>query len=108
MNKVVKDGLVAVLYSPGYGAGWYSWNTEIGESILFDPGLVDLILNQRSWDEVEAYCNLKWGGGDDGAYFGGISNLKIAWVPVGKKFRIDEYDGNESVITEDEDKWFIA
>ena len=26
MEKVIRDGKVAVLYSPGYGAGWsYSW-----------------------------------------------------------------------------------
>lgn len=107
MNKVVKDGLVAVLYSPGFGAGWYTWNTELGESILFDPGLVDLVLNLRPDDEIEAYCTLKWGS-DDGAYFGGVPDLKVAWVPVGTKFRIDEYDGSESVITEDKDEWFIA
>ena len=22
------DGNVAVLYSPGFGAGWYTWNTD--------------------------------------------------------------------------------
>jgi hypothetical protein len=28
MEKVIRDGKVAVLYSPGYGAGWYSWNRD--------------------------------------------------------------------------------
>ena len=25
MEKVIRDGKVAVLYSPGYGAGWSTW-----------------------------------------------------------------------------------
>lgn len=25
-DKVIEDGKVAVLISPNYGAGWYSWN----------------------------------------------------------------------------------
>ena len=33
MNKVIRDGKVAVLYSPGYGAGWYSWNWNHPECV---------------------------------------------------------------------------
>ena len=29
MQKVIRDGKVAVLYSPGYGAGWYTWSVPI-------------------------------------------------------------------------------
>ena len=35
MDKVVRDGLVAVLVSPGHGAGWYTWahrDIEIGRA----------------------------------------------------------------------------
>lgn len=28
MDKVIRDGMVAVIYSPGYGAGWSSWNRD--------------------------------------------------------------------------------
>lgn len=28
MDKVIKDGKVAVLYSPGFGAGWFTWNNH--------------------------------------------------------------------------------
>ena len=28
MEKVIRNGQVAVLYSPGFGAGWYSWNEK--------------------------------------------------------------------------------
>ena len=26
MTKCIRDGKVAILYSPGYGAGWSTWN----------------------------------------------------------------------------------
>ena len=35
MNKLIRDGMVAVLYSPDYGSGWYTWNQDDPE-ILFD------------------------------------------------------------------------
>jgi hypothetical protein len=36
------------------------------------------------------------------------SELAIADVPVGTKYRIDEYDGNESVMTIDDYEWSVA
>jgi hypothetical protein len=46
MDKVIRDGQVAVLYSPGFGAGWYSWNREMPE-LLFEPNLVAMIEDSR-------------------------------------------------------------
>lgn len=37
-----------------------------------------------------------------------FSNLKIADVPSGGKYRIDEYDGFESVMTPDDYEWSVA
>jgi hypothetical protein len=34
MEKVIKSGLVAVLISPDFGAGWSTWNSEIPEIIF--------------------------------------------------------------------------
>ena len=36
------------------------------------------------------------------------ANLQIALVPKGAKYRIDEYDGSENVMTIDEYDWKIA
>lgn len=49
MNKVVENGLVAVLYSPGFGAGWGTWNydDELDEALLFHPSLVEMVRNNR-------------------------------------------------------------
>jgi hypothetical protein len=103
MDKFIRDGHVAVVYSPGYGAGWSTWNQEYGDELVFDPGTVDLVLAGK-WEELESYLTLKY----PGAYLGGVGNLEVKWVPVGTRFRINEYDGNESVVLADEDDWLVA
>ena len=92
MNKVIRDGQVAVIYSPGYGAGWSTWAQEDDLSQLFDPQLVHLI-EQAVQDEILAYCSLRW----PDQYQGGARDLAVAWVPLGDHFRIHEYDGSERV-----------
>ncbi|MFN4287539.1 MAG: hypothetical protein ACK4E3_03480 [Brevundimonas sp.] len=102
MEKVTRDGKVAVLYSPGYGAGWYSWNTSY-PVLLFDPVLVaaveagNLAAVKARAKEIAA-----------AAYLGGAENLMIKWVTEGRRFRIKEYDGSETVIMDDEDDWLTA
>jgi hypothetical protein len=106
-NRLIQNGKVAVLYSTGYGAGWYTWNTEYGTDLLFDSGIVDLVLARQAGQlptELEAYITLKY----PNAYLGGVRDLEVRWVPVGTKFRIDEYDGSESIVLFDEDDWVTA
>ena len=43
VNKVIRGGKVAVLYSPGYGAGWSTWGSEHKEILLFHPRLVEAV-----------------------------------------------------------------
>jgi hypothetical protein len=37
-----------------------------------------------------------------------FSELAIADIPEGTKYRIDEYDGSESVMTVDDYNWSVA
>ena len=95
MEKVKRDGKVAVLYSPGFGAGWFSWNTDHQE-LLFHPKLVELVeLNQRHLITDELVRELL--GAE--IYTGGSDTLRIVWLDEGTAFNIDEYDGSESVVT---------
>ena len=103
MTKTIRNGMVAVLYSSGYGAGWSTWNLEIPE-MLFDSGLVDLVESKADNEKLEAYCTLKW----PEAYLGGLEGIGIEWLPVGTAFRIHEYDGSESVEIRDKIDWTIA
>lgn len=102
MHKVIRDGMVAVLYSPDYGAGWFSWNRERVE-ILFDPAMVELVETQ-SWQELKTYVTLKY----PDLYMGGIDNLKIEWVPEGAWFVVTEHDGDERIELRDQINWIQA
>lgn len=102
MDKVRRNGCVAVLYSPGFGAGWSTWNQEYPD-MIFDPGLVSLV-EQRRREEALTYARLKW----PDAYLGGLDDLTIEWVPEGLAFRINDYDGNEEVEIRDQTIWFTA
>jgi len=104
MNRVVRDGQVAVLYSPGYGAGWSTWaSTEIRQDVLFDPGAVELV-EQEKWDELEVYIRLKY----PDMFCGGLRDLQIEWLPEGTQFIVNDYDGNESIQKRDSVDWITA
>ena len=96
-DKVVRDGKVAVLYSPGFGAGWSTWGGD-GPFMVFDPGLVDLRERNANSDDVEAYILTKF---PDAPYLGGWEDVQIEWLPEGTAFDIEEYDGSESIRTHD-------
>lgn len=103
MEKVINQkGEVAVVYSPGFGAGWYTWNYEYPE-IVFDPNIVHYIETKEN-EKLEAYVQLKY----PEAYTGGIDTLTIAWIPEGTLFRINEYDGAESIELKEELNWLIS
>jgi len=108
MNKVIRDGKVAVLYSPGFGAGWSTWayngEEDNRDFMLFDPTLVDMVENKDSTEDIETYVKSKY----PHTYCGGADDLTIFWLPVGTAFRIHEYDGSESVEIRDEMDWKIA
>jgi len=107
MNKVVEDGLVAVLYSPGFGAGWYTWNYAHPEC-LFDPEIVELVRKGAPAAEIEDVARSKWAQGNDHFYPGGADALRIKWLEQGTRFRIAEYDGFEDLVTEHDEDWIIA
>ena len=101
MNKLIRDGKVAVLVSPGYGAGWYSWHRN--EELLYDPSIVEWV-EQQAFDKVLTYMELK----HPDVYCGGLEDLEVNWVSTGDLFRIDEHDGAESLILEKNEYWLTA
>ena len=102
VDKLIDNGKVAVLYSPGFGAGWSTWNQEVPE-LIFDPAIVKFVENDQM-AELNTYVKLKY----PGLYTGGMKDLAIAWVPVGSLFKINEYDGGESVELKESDSWILA
>lgn len=105
MAKCIRDGKVAVLYSPGYGAGWISWNQydTPAEFLLHDEKIVELVETDQR-DKIEEYVKSIY----PKVYCGGAEDLEIEWVPQGTQFRIEEYDGYESIRLNHDDYWFVA
>ena len=103
MKMFKEDGKTAVLVSPGFGAGFSTWNKP---EMAVDFDLVEAFL---SGDKTRfAYIVNEKYNEDDNLYLGGMDNLVVQWVDEGKKFRIEEYDGRESLEVFDEEVWFTA
>ena len=102
MEKVIRDGKVAVLISTGYGAGWSTWNGH--KEMIFHPKLVEWVESEQPI-VVDISTILKEILGEKEAeeiYLGGVDQLSVIWVPQGTKFKIEEYDGSEYIITEND------
>lgn len=100
MDKLIVDGKVAVLVSGGYGAGW---STEGGFS-CFDPVMAQAVLDGKSPEELQTLSEELY----TDKYGGGAYQLSVQWVPEGTLFRIEEYDGAESLHTLDGYHWHKA
>jgi hypothetical protein len=90
-EKLVRDGEVAILYSPGFGAGWSTWNSD-HEGLLFDKEIVEAVLDGDR-EQAREIASRKY----PSAYLGGLNDLKVSWVQQGQQFEIEEYDGSESI-----------
>jgi hypothetical protein len=101
MEKVIKEGKVGVLVSPGYGAGFSTWGYPT--EAIFDPTLIELVENEK-WQEAIDYCESTWPNG----YSGGVQDLRVAWIDEGTKFIIEEYDGAESFLFKEDIDWVTA
>lgn len=88
MNKIIRDGQVAILYSPGFGAGWYSWHHN--KELLFHPDIVALV-EQGKRDAItdELIVKLLGCDEDDVPYIGGADQLSVYWLKEGTPFRDD-------------------
>lgn len=106
IEKYIKDGNVAILVSPGFGAGWSTWANKDAKSVLFDPYIVDLLLSKKKGckDDIAEYCEKKY----PDLYLGGLFDLEVRWLPQGTRFVVQEYDGSESIETIDEMPWETA
>jgi len=111
MEKVIKDGKVAVLVSSGFGAGWYSWHKM--EELLYHPKLVEMVENSQHKEITESLIAELLGIIDEddmpyGISCSAIEDLIVFWLPVGTEFYIKEYDGAESIMLKENQSWLTA
>lgn len=108
-TKEIRGGEVAVLYSPGFGAGWSTWaggsDKGLEHFLLFDPTLVHMVENDQR-EGIPAYVESVYP--DSCFYGGGANNLSIQWIPEGCLFKVTDYDGAESIEYRDYADWKIA
>lgn len=126
-NFTTKENPVThkILYSPGWGAGWLTWaHSATDEQRRFILTYEPLIAALENGDDI-GFVNAnsisddkyrpgspldqfvkdwiaQWGD-EDVPYLGGARDLAV--YEVSGPFRIDEYDGNESVIEAREEQW---
>lgn len=98
MEKLIKDGKVAVAVSKGYGAGWSTWS----DANPMDKRFNELILGGK----IEEAKSLAME--DLGYYSDGLRNCVIEWLDIGTRFEIKEYDGNESLRILDDTPYYTA
>ena len=98
----------AVLVSTGYGAGWSTWNSP---ELAWDSRVVEWWLEHKDHWDLDYLCR---GGeadkffeslGYEAPYYGGLSDIILVWVKLGRKWRIEEYDGAESIEYDDSIFW---
>lgn len=97
-----EKGEVAVLYSPGYGAGWFTWNRNYPECI-YSPEIVKWVIHGRIGPAPD--CQELFG---KDFYEGGLDQLVFRWLTPGTAFQVSEYDGSESLRVRDREDWHIA
>jgi hypothetical protein len=101
MEKVIRNGLVGVLVSPGFGAGFYTWGAPL--EAIFNPTLIDLIENEKYQEAID-FVEKTW----EDLYSGGVGNMKVVWIEEGTEFTIEEYDGSESIVFKETIEWITA
>ena len=89
MKMFKRDGFTAVLVSPGFGAGFSTWNKP---EMAVDFDLVEAFLKE-DMERFNYILEEKF----DGAYSGGVGDLEVQWITEGTQFMIEEYDGNERI-----------
>lgn len=102
-DKLIRDGKVAVLVSPGFGAGWQSW-AGVGEpgQVCMDKRIVEAFLAEGYKGAERVVKELF-----EHMFTGGAADLEVEWVPEGTSFEIHEYDGSETLQYADRD-WLVA
>ena len=111
-----KNGKIGVLVSPGFGAGWSSWERD---ELAYDKRVVEFWLAHKDdeqfmrtvecygWryspestahkEAMEFFSSLGYGT----PYMGGFEDIELEFVEKGVPWRITEYDGAESIETLD-------
>lgn len=117
-----KENSTGVLISYGFGAGWSTWNKDYPE-LAYDKRVIEFWLSHKddkkfnhdvtSYEHNDANSkvldflrSLEYVDDDAHICLLGWDDIDLEFVPNGQLFRIDEYDGAESIeLFDDSDGW---
>lgn len=101
-----------LLYSPGYGAGWTTWEGDAAVRrfmVSYQP-IIDALENGDILDEdheavekLRNECAMKF---HTVPYLGGVRNLEVLEVEDDVDVQFIEHDGYESYRFRDSGEWF--
>lgn len=99
-----------VLISHGFGAGWSSWaGKEIAQTLAEYQPIIDFLeAGGKAIDLTDTHpIRVQLGKEleDHHFYDGGLDRVVV--VETTLPYRIEEYDGNEYIITPDKGNWFF-
>ena len=97
---ITTEGRTIVLYSPSYGSGWSSWAPgEFAYQLLFDSRIILFLLSRNYTCNDKTYYEFMKTIMPELIIpqFETFENLHIKYIPEHTMFRINEYDGAESV-----------
>jgi len=110
-----------IVYSPEYGSGWQSWNRVLTKAqqyrMITHPRIIEMVeygelqkiivddkINIEILKEVRQIIGLS---PEDYLCILGCRDLRVAEISKGSRFRIEDHDGYESVVEENDMGWFI-
>lgn len=98
IEKLIRDGKVAIVISPEFGAGWSTWANEDQQEFLRSDKTLCELVEAKDFSGVRDYVDQRFGEGT--IYGGGLSTCELRWVEQGAPFYIHEYDGSERLIVD--------
>lgn len=104
MNKLERDGKIAILVTFGHGSGWSTWNNEKHkETMCMDCEIVQAVLDNDLQKAIEI-VNKKCGNINTA----GIKSLRVEWVEKGKTFLIYDNEGWENIVLIEPCNYMVA
>ena len=103
------ENCVAILFSPGYGGGWASWNSENALQLSTDSRIIKYRFFKENCANIDFDTfMMEHIGFEEAPYDGGFAQTRVEFIPDGTMFRITEYDGSESIEIVDPKKFMIT
>lgn len=92
-------GDIEILISPGYGAGWSTWDYDYGVNLALDKRIIDFYKKHYEEVDLKQLQEFLESIGYKNVFCKGWNKVKIFTIPKNCKFKIIEYDGDEELIT---------